>query len=159
MPSDCLNWNGSLRVLAMFLMLVIGACTPRTDPPPAKINLLPIAKTDPPPAKTDSANPSADPIVTVWQEAGAEIGWLRVETSGFLAFVPENEGKPGDLPAYRFLGWVEGRLAKMPAPAPAFALFLSQTAVTDAGLKELAGLKNLQALELYQTQVTDAGLK
>jgi internalin A len=31
--------------------------------------------------------------------------------------------------------------------------------VTDAGLKELAGLKSLQRLNLSGTQVTDAGLK
>ena len=31
--------------------------------------------------------------------------------------------------------------------------------MTDAGLKELAGLKSLQTLNLYGTQVTDAGLK
>ena len=31
--------------------------------------------------------------------------------------------------------------------------------MTDAGLKELAGLKSLQTLDLNGTQVTDAGLK
>ena len=31
--------------------------------------------------------------------------------------------------------------------------------VTDAGLKELAGLKHLTSLRLNQTKVTDAGLK
>ena len=31
--------------------------------------------------------------------------------------------------------------------------------MTDAGLKELAGLKSLQTLNLFHTQVTDAGLK
>ena len=33
------------------------------------------------------------------------------------------------------------------------------TQVTDAGLKELAGRKQLQRLDLFNTQVTDAGLK
>ena len=36
---------------------------------------------------------------------------------------------------------------------------ISATKVTDAGLKELATLKNLTTLDLSQTQVTDAGLK
>jgi len=38
-------------------------------------------------------------------------------------------------------------------------LDLSGTAVTDAGLKELAPLKNLTSLDLFRTAVTDAGLK
>ena len=36
---------------------------------------------------------------------------------------------------------------------------LRDTKVTDAGLKELAGLKNLTTLVLPNTGVTDAGLK
>ena len=39
------------------------------------------------------------------------------------------------------------------------ALYLSGAAVTDAGLKELASLKNLTTLDLSATKVTDAGLK
>ena len=38
-------------------------------------------------------------------------------------------------------------------------LDLSQTKVTDAGLKELGKLKRLTALHLNNTKVTDAGLK
>ena len=38
-------------------------------------------------------------------------------------------------------------------------LNLGATKVTDAGLKELAGLKNLQELTIWGTPVTDAGLK
>ncbi len=38
-------------------------------------------------------------------------------------------------------------------------LVLSGTSVTDAGMQELAGLKQLQKLELLNTEVTDAGLK
>ena len=48
-------------------------------------------------------------------------------------------------------------LARLPSPPAAFGLHLPQ--VTDAGLKELAGLKSLQSLDLWGTQVTDAGLK
>ena len=49
--------------------------------------------------------------------------------------------------------------AKLPAPASPFGLSLASTDVTDEGLKELAGLKSLQALDLSYTRVTDAGLK
>jgi hypothetical protein len=38
-------------------------------------------------------------------------------------------------------------------------LRLDSTKVTDTGLKELAGLKSLQLLDLRYTQVTDAGVK
>ena len=42
---------------------------------------------------------------------------------------------------------------------PTVGVYLSGTDVTDAGLKDLAGLKQLQWLNLTKTQVTDAGLK
>ena len=42
---------------------------------------------------------------------------------------------------------------------PVVAVLLSHTQVTDAGLKELAPLTELQALHLRRTQVTNAGLK
>ena len=42
---------------------------------------------------------------------------------------------------------------------PAITVNLSNTKVTDAGLKELAALKQLTTLNLGVTQVTDAGLK
>jgi internalin A len=38
-------------------------------------------------------------------------------------------------------------------------LGLIDTNVTDSGLKELAGLRNLHSLYLFGTKVTDAGLK
>ena len=36
---------------------------------------------------------------------------------------------------------------------------LGRTQVTDAGLKELAGLNSLRKLDLYATSVTGVGLK
>ena len=38
-------------------------------------------------------------------------------------------------------------------------LALANARVTDAGVKELAGVKTLQSLNLWNTQVTDMGLK
>jgi hypothetical protein len=37
-------------------------------------------------------------------------------------------------------------------------LYLDKTAVTDAGLKDLASLKTLRSLGLVETKVTDAGV-
>jgi hypothetical protein len=56
------------------------------------------------------------------------------------------------------------RLVAAPKAAVPFlkglrTLLLGHTKVTDAGLKELAGLKGLKELDLDDTQVTDAGLK
>ncbi len=144
MQRKCLNWKMAAPVLAAIIMLATGAGTGRADLPPAK--------TDPP-------QPLPENIVTIWNAAEAEACWLRADLAGSLIYVPQNEGKPGDLPAFRFAVWHDGRLAKLPAPAPAFGLKLCTTKVTDAGLKELAGLQSLQALDLGYTQVTDAGLK
>ena len=54
-----------------------------------------------------------------------------------------------------------GRVVRSPNAqgTPIISLDLHSTKVTDAGLKELAGLKSLQVLNLAGTQVTDAGLK
>jgi internalin A len=164
MRHRCLNWNGAAFAAATLLMLAMGACTPRADPPPPKI--------DPPPAKTEPAKPLPEEIVKAWKGAGAEVGWLPIRTGswaahqlawsqGTLEFVPEKQGQAGDLPAFSFQAgrWVDGRVGKLPAPVQAFGLNLFQSNVTDSGLKELAGLKSMQALNLHDARVTDAGVK
>ena len=143
MQRKCLNWKEAMSVLAVLLMLATGAGSVRADSPLAK---------------ADAPKPLPEDIVTAWKEAGAQVGWLRPMPSGFHSFVQEQEGKPGDLPAFHFAVWPQGRLAKLPAPAPAFGLDLSHT-TTDAGLKELAGLKSLQALYIVNAHITGAGLK
>jgi internalin A len=96
-----------------------------------------------------------------WREAGAEVGWMRADKFGELQFLPENKDMAGDLPAFKFSTWKDGLLAKLPAPAAAFGLdlYMGGFYVTDAAMKELAGLKNLQILNLDSTSVTGAGLK
>jgi len=42
---------------------------------------------------------------------------------------------------------------------PVLVVRLDRTEITDKGLKQLAGLKNVKVLNLYDTKVTDAGLK
>ncbi len=98
-------------------------------------------------------------IVKAWQDAGAKAGWMRVNLDGYLEFVHEEKGGPGDVPGFRFYPFKPGVLAKLPDPKRGFALDLRHTEVTDAGLKELAGLKSLQTLDLWGSKVTDAGLK
>jgi Leucine-rich repeat (LRR) protein len=58
------------------------------------------------------------------------------------------------------LCFAEGEGGARPrSAAEVTSLDLASTSVTDAGLKELATLKNLTALNLTRTLVTDAGLK
>ena len=171
MQSNWWNWSGPMAVLVTLLLLATGGGTGRAGAPQGK--------TDPP-------KPLSEKIITAWKEAGAEVGWMRANPYGFLEFVPGQAGKPGDVPAFRFRVWQAGRLAKLPAPAAALGLDLGgtpqvtdavlkelaglksscmrldpsgRTEVTDAGLKELAGLKSLHTLFLNSTEVTDAGLK
>ena len=94
--------------------------------------------------------PLPEDIVTAWKKV-AEVGWLRVNSAGLLEFVGKSQGKPGDLPAFRFIVLQhDGRLAKLPVPAAAFGLsFHTQSLLTDADLKELAQLKSLQVARPY----------
>src|SRR5205085_58971 len=94
-----------------------------------------------------------------WEKAGAKAGWMRINQFGFVDIINSKESKPGDLPTFAFPSWKDGVLPKLPAPEGPFGLYLFRTPITDAGLKELTGLKQLQALYLGGTQVTDAGLK
>src|SRR5262245_8147215 len=132
MQPRCSTWQGTVRGMAALAVL-------------ATCGLAGFAA--PPEAKTDKPKPLPEMIVTAWKAAGAEVGWLRLNKFDNLDFVAEKEGKPGDLPAFRFVNWQGGRLAKLPAPALAFGLDLHNSFVTDAGLKELARLKNLQTLD------------
>src|SRR5262249_49959431 len=98
-------------------------------------------------------------VITAWKEAGVEVGWMRVDPLGFCDFLPEQGAAAGDLPAFSLFDVKKGQLAKLPAPASAFGLNIHMPQETDAPLKELAGLKTLQALALYGPWVTDASLK
>ncbi|MCS6850257.1 MAG: hypothetical protein NZ700_03690 [Gemmataceae bacterium] len=108
-------------------------------------------------ATADSALPEA--VVRAWKEVGAEVGWLGKEQYGFLRFAATKDRLTEAVPGFRVLAWRPGVIAKLPDPGRAFGLALGGTRVTDAGLKELAGLKGLQSLDLLGTRVTDAGLK
>src|SRR5438093_6762019 len=142
MKMQCTTCLAAIRAVAA--LAVLSACGLR-------------AGAEQPPAKDGPPEPLPETIVTAWKNAGAEVGWMRF--MGILQFVPAEQGKPGDLPAFRFSPWRRGLLADLPDPGRAFALDLSFTDLTDAGLKELAGLKSLEMLGIGSTQVTDTGLK
>src|SRR5438270_3236639 len=108
----------------------------------------------------DAPKPLPAPVRAAWEKAGAEVGWMSRPRGRYgVEFRPGvGEGKPGEVPAFRVRRWQAGVLAKLAAPEQAFGIDLSETKVTDAGLKELAGFKHLAALSLGGTPVTDKGL-
>jgi len=127
-------------------------------------------------AKAQPSAGSAEPanlpeeIVRAWKEAGVEVGWMGRMRFGLLWFGSTKEevlrGLPDFLkeevqflPAFRFRVWQEGLIRKLPEPTVAFGLVLFASGITDTGLEELAGLKNLQRLDLVGTRITDAGLE
>ena len=112
-------------------------------------------------ADANAAAPKPLPadVVQAWEKAGAQAGWIGIDERGRLAFHRVAEGRPGEIPAFKFSEWQAGVVARLPQPPQAFGLDLSYTGVTDAGLRELAGLKTLQTLSLRNCQkLTDAGL-
>src|SRR5262249_49853741 len=67
-----------------------------------------------PPGDQDPLKPLPEEVAKAWRDAGAEVGWLGANKGFFLPAVrPEKKGLRGDLPAFRFLGWKEGLLAKL----------------------------------------------
>jgi len=158
MESRYLTWKLAGSALATVFVLAIVACASREDPP-AKSGPAP-SKTDATKSKTVTYKPLAEDVVKAWKEAGAEVGWLHEDPFHLhLNFVPEKDGKPGELPAFRFAKWQDGCIMKLPDPASPFGLSLGHLA-TDSGLKECAHLKSLQGLDLSAGQrVTAAGLK
>jgi hypothetical protein len=107
--------------------------------------------------KRRNLRPLPPGIVKAWTDTGAKVGWIRLNQNGVFLFQEKSEA--GAIPAFRLSNWKEGVLAKLPHPGTAFGLDLNSTGVTDAGLKELAKLTNLRALNLQKTEVTDAGLR
>jgi len=93
---------------------------------------------------TDEPLQPSPEVIAAWKKAGAEFSQARYRGS-----------EP--LPAFHFRLTPTGKLNVLPPPEVPFSLRLSS--VTDAGLKELASLTQLQTLDLDNTKVTDAGLK
>ena len=145
------------RLLALGLILTMLLVSAAEFPSQMRLLAQP-GPGQPPTSKGELPQPLPAEIVKAWQEAGANVGWVRVNEYGFFEFVFEDAGKPGDVPTFHFAEWKAGVLGRLPPPAAGFGLSISGTKVTDAGLKELAGLTSLQTLVLNDTEVTDAGI-
>ena len=110
-------------------------------------------------------------VIAEWQEAGAIFGWITIHPQGSTSWWrPGTPGewefhreKPaaGGLPAFRFNRFPAGKVKTIAPPDVPFGLWLGSS-TKDADLKELAELKQLQALNIegnYAYGVTAAGLK
>ncbi|HYV36132.1 MAG TPA: HEAT repeat domain-containing protein, partial [Gemmataceae bacterium] len=119
-------------------------------------------------APAKAAHGGIDPkVVTAWEKAGGQFGWMT-DVSNALG-VDFTKGRPPD-PVVQAGFWFPnapppGAMASLPAPSVPFGLHFSLTRgkqgnVTDAHVKELVGLKQMEALYLHcNNQVSDAGLK
>jgi internalin A len=110
-------------------------------------------------AREKRPGPLPGDVVAAWEKVGAQAGWMWQDKFGQVMFRSGSESKVGDVAAFSMGWWKSGVLSTLPAPEQPFGLDLERTELADAGLKELAGLKQLQALNLMGTNVTDAGLK
>lgn len=115
--------------------------------------------------KQDVPKPLPAEVVQAWRDAGADLGWMKDTpprpTAGYEYWEPFREKvQPGAIPAFRFHPEKEGVLVKLPDPGVPFGLDTHCSAITDTELKELAGLKSLQSLNIGGSLVlTDTGLK
>jgi Leucine Rich Repeat (LRR) protein len=115
------------------------------------------------PAHIDSAavkysHPFPETIVTAWSKV-AGVGWMFPDKFGELLYYDDPHGRERELPSFRVYEWEAGMIAKLPSPGTPFGLHLGGSGVDDAGLGEVAALKNLRLLSLYEDPVTPAGLK
>src|SRR5437763_592888 len=101
------------------------------------------ALADPPAPETQPPMPLPEQLVVAWEKAGARVGWLPVRQLDGADFREETFGQPGDVPAFLFGGWDEGRLKNLPDPGTPFGLTLFGYDFTDTALKELASFSNL----------------
>jgi internalin A len=93
--------------------------------------------------------------VAAYEKLGAKYGGWVVNTNS-KAFYPGQQHAEKGMPGFFLRPFPN---TKLPDVSVAFCLHLGGPEVTDAGLKELASLKNLTMLSLRFTKVTDAGLK
>ncbi len=105
--------------------------------------------------------PLAPDVAQAWGKAGAQVGWYGEFPGGSMVFEPGWLKLKDPIPAFKFQfwKWQPGTLTNLPDPGRPFTLHFTKSGLTNAGLKELAGLKSLHTLDLGSNPVTDAGLK
>ncbi len=102
------------------------------------------------------------PMQQVWLPGPGYHGYRVLWTSHFKISLIERSFRSQSAVALdlsKFPATTDARLASLLAQNRSLeTLSLDHTAITDAGLKRVAGLKRLETLHLYDTKITDAGL-
>ncbi len=96
--------------------------------------------------------------VAAYEKLGARYGGFEVRAFGRITFWPGKKSAAKWLPGFAIVPAKDGTLPKLPPVQVPFGLDLYSTEVTDTGLNELKGLKNLTLLQ-FAGNVKDAGLK
>jgi internalin A len=109
------------------------------------------------PENKDASRPLPPEVAKAWRDAGADLGWMKdlpPKSSGYQFWEPwRKKSGPGAMPAFRFPERdAAGVLAKLPDPGTAFGLDFHCGFYAGVSLKELAGLKNLQSLNIGGVQ-------
>jgi len=107
----------------------------------------------------EPAQPIDAKVVSDWEAAGGEYGWVRIDELGITSWQPQSEEPgPGALAGFRFEAFPAGKLAGLPQPEVPFGLYLEGCQVNDQHLKELVGFERLRILGLAINQITDEGV-
>jgi hypothetical protein len=107
--------------------------------------------------KQQTPKPLWPEIVKAWTGVGAQVGWVQQQP--LTPYVTMYVAKPaaGTIPEFLFPRLQEGVGAKLPDPGTPFQL--SVIGATNASLKEISSMKNLQSLILIaDPQIGDTGL-
>ncbi len=116
----------------------------------------PAAKVEEPP----KYKPIDPETIAAYEKLGAIYGGFEIDNSGGnYKHLPGKDAAAQHLPGFSFATLPNDMIPKLPPVQVAFGLSFGCLKVTDAGLRELRGLKNLTGLDLGFTQVTDVGLK
>jgi Leucine-rich repeat (LRR) protein len=129
--------------------------------------------------KTELVRPTPE-VIAAWEHAGARFGWMSVSRSPQQTNTDWDQAGAECVPAFGFNRFPTGGLRSLPPPDVPFglsvyswtdegmqelrdltqlrSLFFNGDGITDAGLKELAGLEKLQALRIEACwQATEGG--
>jgi hypothetical protein len=110
--------------------------------------------------ESKSTAPIDAATIAAYENLGGRYGVCKLRRLNEGTVMAEAQGADaplaaGDLPAFRFARFPDGKLPAVNVP---FGLDFMHSSTTDRDLKQLKGLENLNYLSLRGTQITDEGL-